>query len=127
AEADDHLRGGDRHHREGEHLAVERSVVARERDQREVRPVQHDLEREQHDQRAPPDHHAERADREQERRDGDVPGDVGPAHCARVPSRAWLPRTTPPTAAASRTIEVISKASRWSVRKSLPTPYGPPN
>jgi hypothetical protein len=42
-------------------------------------------------------------------------------------SRAWLPRITPPTAATSRTIEVISKASRWSVRNSSPISPGLPN
>ena len=37
------------------------------------------------------------------------------------------PRTTPPTAATSSTIEVTSKASRWSVRNSRPIASGEPN
>ena len=36
------------------------------------------------------------------------------------------PSTTPPTAATSSTIDVTSKASRWSVRKSLPIASGEP-
>ena len=38
-----------------------------------------------------------------------------------------MPSTTPPTAATSSTIEVISKASRWSVRNSSPIWAGLPN
>ncbi len=34
---------------------------------------------------------------------------------------------TPPTAATSRTIEVTSNASRWSVRNSVPIDAGEPN
>ena len=78
-EADRDLRGGDRHHREREDLAVEVALLPRERDEREVRRVQHDLEREEHDQRAAPQHHSERADSEQDRRDDQVPADVGPS------------------------------------------------
>ena len=66
AQADDDLGGGDRHHRQREDLAVALRVVARERDQGEVRPVEHDLEREQDDQRAAPDQDAERAGAEEE-------------------------------------------------------------
>src|SRR5262249_36735350 len=112
------------------------AVLAREADQREVRAVQHDLEREQHDQRAAAQEDAERARREQERRDREVPGDVRAGHQSGgasvlagspVRRREWLPRRPPPTAATSRTIDVISKASRWSVRKRRPTSRGLPN
>jgi hypothetical protein len=41
-------------------------------------------------------------------------------------SRECEPRITPPTAAISSTIEVISKASRWSVRNSRPISCGRP-
>src|SRR5512132_251286 len=139
-EPDDDLGGRDGHHREREDLPVEVGVVAREGDQRQVRAVEHDLDREQNDQRAPPEHHAERADREQERGDGEVPGEVRAHHSARVPpcnavlledfgwsSWAWLPRTTPPTAAASSTIDVISNASRWSLKNTRPISLGLPN
>ena len=52
--------------------------------------VQHDLEREQDDQRAAAQQHAERAGREQERGDREVPGDVGPDHSGRSPSASGL-------------------------------------
>src|SRR5439155_7436084 len=52
AEADDDLGGGDGHHGEREHLPVEVPMVPREGDEGQVGPVQHDLEREQDDQRA---------------------------------------------------------------------------
>src|SRR5205814_734779 len=91
---------------------------------------------EEHDQRTASEQHAERAGREEERRDGEVPGDVGARHQrgeASTPEgspesrREWLPRMTPPTAATSSTIEVISKASRWTVRKRRPMAPGLPN
>ena len=140
------LGGGDSHHGEREDLAVAVADVARERDQGEVRPVQHDLEREQDDQDVAPDQHAERARPEEERGDPEVPGDAGSAiastssrsdsdsdsarcMCAEavaVARRVCAPRMTPPTAATSSTIDVISKASRWSVRKSRPIQAGEP-
>ena len=94
--------------------------------------VEHDLEREQDDQRAAAQQHAERADREQQRRRREVPGELG-ARSSAASSRRRLglgreriPRTTPPTAATSSTIDVISNASRWSVRKSRPISAGLP-
>ena len=84
-----HLGGGDRHHRDREDLAVDRGEVAREPDEGEVRGVEHDLEREQHDQRAPPQDHAGRADPEEDGGDGDVPGRVR-ARALRVVLRRGL-------------------------------------
>src|SRR4029077_12944966 len=130
AEPDAHLRRGDCHHGEREDLARAVVEVPRERDQREVARVEHQLEREQHDERVAPDEDAERADPEQERRDGDVPGDTGAEHQLGTSSPCWrrtcVPRITPPTAATSRTIDVISKASRWSTRKTRPIQAGEP-
>src|SRR4029450_7049827 len=110
------------HHGEREDLPVEIGVIARERDQRQIRAVEHDLDREEDHQRAPPEHHAKRADREQERGDGEVPGEVRAHHFARVPpcntvlpggfgwsSCAWLPRTTPRIAAGSSTFDVAGE------------------
>src|ERR1700757_3385405 len=113
AEADDDLGRGDRHHGEREDLTGAVPPVARERDQREVAAVEHDLEREQHDDRVAPDEDAERSRPEEERGDAEVPGDPGAEHYAAL--RVCEPRMTPPTAAMSSTIEVISNASRWSV------------
>ncbi len=63
--------------------------LARERDEGEVPGVQHDLEREQDDQRAAPREHAERADREEHDRDDEVGGDAGPEHDASSTSSRW--------------------------------------
>src|SRR6187431_1129707 len=124
-EADRDLCRRDGHDRQREHLSVERALLARERDQRQAPRVQHDLEREEHDQRAASHHDAERADPEEQRRDDQVPADARPHHGR--PRSFSEPSTTPPTAATSRTIEVISNASRWSVRKSSPIAAGLPN
>src|SRR5512143_2455022 len=80
AEPDGDLGGRDRHHCEREDLPVQVPLLPRERDQREVRRVQHDLEGEQDDERASAEHHAERADPEQDRRDDQVPADVRAVH-----------------------------------------------
>ena len=102
--------------------------VAREADEGQVRSVEHDLEREEHDQRAPAEDDAGRADPEEDGRDGEIPGRCrGRASGDVVLRRGLHPSTTPPTAATSSTIEVISKASRWSVRKSRPISAGLPN
>src|SRR5262249_31268303 len=130
AEAHDHLRGRHRHHGEREDLTVTLGVVPRERDQGQVRPVEHDLEREQHDQRAAPDQDAERAGAEEEGGDAEVPDDVWARHWPAPStgcSREGEPRITPPTAAISSTIEVISNASSWSVRNRRPISLGLPN
>src|SRR5207302_4363987 len=124
AEPDAHLGGGDRHDREREDLAGAVVRVTRERDQGEVAAVEHDLEREQDDDRVAAHEHAERARSEEERGDAEVPGDAGTAQDADAssPERRCVcdPRKTPPTAATSSTIDVISKASRWSVRNRRP-------
>ena len=55
---------------------------------------------------------------------------LGPSIRPRRPPRGEgiaLPRTTPSTAATSSTIDVTSKARRWSERKSSPICAGDPN
>ncbi len=74
-EADADLAGGDGHHDEREDLAVAVAPHARERDQREVRAVEHQLQAEQHDQRVAAHDHADGAEREDDRRQRQVPGD----------------------------------------------------
>src|SRR6478735_8623724 len=64
---DHDLRGGDHHHEEGGHLAVEVAVDAGEGDQREVRGVQHQLDAHEHHDRVAAGEHADAADREQDR------------------------------------------------------------
>src|SRR5438874_1628753 len=125
AEPDADLRGRDCHHGQREDLARAVVPVARERDQREVAGVEHQLEREQHDERVAADEDAERADPEQDGGDRDVPGDVRAVHQVAA-LRVCEPRITPPTAAMSKTTEVISNASRWSTRKTRPIQAGVP-
>jgi hypothetical protein len=51
-------------------------VHARERDQREVAGIEHQLEAEQHHERVAAGEHAARADHEDERRQDEEPDDV---------------------------------------------------
>src|SRR5688500_7446425 len=127
AEAEHRLGGRHDHDGEREDLAVPVAELARERDQRQVAGVQHELEGEQDDQRAPADEDAERARAEEHHREDEVGGDAGAAHGR--PSRSFgipPPRTTPPTAATSRTMDVTSKASKWSERNRVPISAGEP-
>src|SRR3954463_13118253 len=97
--------------------------MAREGDQREVCSVQHDLEREEDDQRIAPEQHTERADAEQEAGDAEVPGDVRTVHRGSTPCsdrRECEPRMTPPMGGTGRTREVIGKGSRGWVGKGRP-------
>ena len=67
---------------------------------------------------------------EEDDREDEVGGDPGAEHQASLSSSSEgiaLPRMTPPTAATSSTIDVTSKASRWSERKSSPICAGEPN
>src|SRR5207248_11754815 len=94
------------------------------------RSVQHDLQGEQHDQRVPSEEDAERPRAEEEGRDTQIPGDAWADHNGgtwSIARRECAPRMTPPIAATSRTIDVISNASRWSVRNSRPIHPGVPN
>src|SRR5919109_4101371 len=77
-EPDRDLAGSDGHDREREHLAVQRPLLSRERDKRQVAGVQHDLEREQHDERASPEHHSHRPSGEEDSRDDQVPAGIRP-------------------------------------------------
>ena len=70
------------------------------RDEREVPAVQHQLEREQDDERVAPDEHAERADPEQERREREVP--VVPVPLTGPRSSTVEPRSAPCSSSASR-------------------------
>src|SRR5262249_50699613 len=113
-----------------EHLPSEATLVAGHGDQGEIPAVQHDLQREQDDQRAPADEDADGARHEQDGGDDEVGGDVRASHPLSDPQcsrRADDPSTTPPTAATSRMIEVTSNASRWSVRNARPMAAGLPN
>ena len=75
AQPDAHLARRDGHHDQRQHLPVAVAPHARERDQREVRAVEHQLEAQQHDERIAPHDHADRAEREDDRRHGQIPAD----------------------------------------------------
>src|SRR5919109_1615896 len=122
AEAHHHLAGGDHHHDQGEHLPVLVAQRAREREQRQVARVQHQLQAEQDHQRTAAQQHAGDADREEQSREDEVPGDVH----QRVAPR-WRPaRTTAPTAANSSRRDAASKAIRNRSSRSLPIAEGEP-
>src|SRR3954454_21837359 len=90
AEADGDLAGGDDHDDDREDLAVAVAPHAAERDQREVRRVEHQLEAEQHDERVAARHHAGGADGEDDRAAGEVPADGhGYQPASRSPSPPW--------------------------------------
>ena len=126
AEPDADLRGGDRHHGEREDLA--RAVVrsgARARSARGCRAFSISSSESSTIERVAADEHAERADPEQERRRARCTRRRSGRPSGRRPLRVVCePRITPPTAAMSKTTDVISKASRWSARKTRPIQAG---
>src|ERR1700722_586671 len=152
AEADADLAGRDGHHDQRKDLTIAVTPHAREGDQREVGAVEHQLQAKQHDQRVAARHDAEGAEREDDRRDGEIPAD---AHWLRLPTPSAIvpvpwgrsrssgvialplssssrpPRrrasTTAPTAAISSRKEATSKASRKRVSSSLPMKAGGPS
>ena len=133
AQPDDDLGRGNRHHGEREDLPVERSVLAGKGDQREVGRVQHQLERDKMisglRRRSTPSAPTVKRKAAMARYQRRTPRAPASGRCPSLlrKRRAWLPRMTPPTAATSSTIDVISNASRWSVRNSLPISAGLPN
>src|SRR6266851_8982714 len=88
AETDDDLGGRDGHHGERKDLSVAVVEMAREGDQRQVGAVEHDLEREQHDERIAPDQNSQRAHAEQEAGHAEVPGGARPDHSGGTSSAA---------------------------------------
>src|SRR5215213_12033985 len=149
AEADGHLAGGDDHDDQREDLPVAVAVHARERDEREVGGVEHQLDAEQDHERVAPHQHAGDSDGEDQRRDDQVPlhahrfgsppaSIIVPVGASmRVPASPRMTsateisrgssrplrrraRMTAPTAAISRSSEAPSKATRNFVRNSRP-------
>src|SRR5690554_1057975 len=73
---DDHLGGRDDHDEERHHLAREVAVHPRERHERQVGRVEHELDAHEDDDRVAPDEHGQRADREQDRGEHEVVREV---------------------------------------------------
>src|SRR5215469_7968759 len=71
-EADHDLRGGHHHHEERDDLAVQVPVHARERHERQVARVQHQLDAHEHHDGVAPHEHADAADHEQDHGQGHV-------------------------------------------------------
>ena len=122
-QADDHLAGRHDHHDQGEDLPRLVAGHPAEGHQGEVARVQHQLQAEQDDHRAAADQHAAGADREQQRREDDVPLDAhrDPPPGGETPAPAAAPSpeerrrpasTTAPTAAISRRRDAASKGIR---------------
>src|SRR5580765_3104623 len=72
-QADRDFRGGDGHDEEHEDLSVQRFQVVRERHEREVRRVEHELDGHEDDECVPAHEHAPDADREHDRGQADQP------------------------------------------------------
>src|SRR5438876_1717206 len=114
-EADGGLGGRDRHHEEHEYLAGDAEPL-RQRHEREVYGVEHQLDAHEDHDRVPTQQHAGDAQREQHGRDEE--GGSEQHHSLR------LARTTAPTMAASSRTLVISNGTRYasnSRRAALPT------
>src|SRR5688500_5434365 len=155
AEADGDLTGGDDHHDQREDLAVAVAVHAGEGHEREVGAVEHQLQAEQDHERVAPHEHAAGADREDQRRDDQVP--LHAHRCGSPPASIIVPagasirvpasprmtsapeisrgssrplrrraRMTAPTAAISSSSEATSKATRNFVRNRRPISAGVP-
>src|SRR5690606_20853689 len=92
-QADHDLRGGHHHHEEGDDLTVQVAVHAGERDERQVRRVQHQLDAHEHHERVAAHEHAERPDGEQDRRERQV---VTRTHEPASPSRSLPPAAGDP-------------------------------
>src|SRR5690606_9997311 len=75
-EADDDLRRRDDHDEEREHLPGHVAVHAGERDEREVGRVGHELDAHEHDDRVAAQQHGRGADREEDRREHEVVGEL---------------------------------------------------
>src|SRR3954468_14510843 len=138
AEPDAHLAGGDDHDDDREDLPVDVAPHARERDERDVRRVQHELEAQQHDERVAAREHATGADAEHERRDDEVPVQVhrtgspvpagGPSsRCSGVPVRPSTASAIVPTPGGRRNAIALTRVSsswmppRRRARTTAPT------
>src|ERR1044071_149049 len=132
-EPDRRLGGGHGDHDQREGVRRHIAPHPREREQRDVGGVEHELDRHQDDQRVAADEHARDADQEhhggehQEVPVADVPHDV--AH-ATPPSMRCLARSSSgpsgraiaiaPTTATSRRIEIAWKGNRPALNRSVP-------
>src|SRR3954467_10036683 len=113
-EADRHLAGGDDHDDQREDLPAHVPAVARERDEREVGGVEHQLQAEQDHERVAPREHAGHPDAEDQRRDDQVPGD---AHiCAGPPASIIVPTSPSPFVRSGPFSISLTEISRTSAR-----------
>src|SRR5215213_4918371 len=114
AEADGDLAGRDDHHDQREDLAVAVPVHARERDEREVGGVEHQLDAEQDHERVAPHEHAAGPDREDQRRDHEVP--LHAHRCGSPPASIMVPAGASMRVPASPRITSPTEISRGSSR-----------
>src|ERR1700761_1167710 len=89
SQSDRHLAGGDDHHDQGEDLPGLAAPHAGERDQSQVGRVEHQLQAQEDDQRVGADEHANRANGEDDGRDGQVPADGHYQPPSVCPSPRW--------------------------------------
>src|SRR5579862_2166321 len=122
-EADHDLGRGHHQHEEDEHLPVDGAVKPRERDQREVDRVEHQLDRHEDDERGAAHQHARGAHGEQHRAQPEIVR-RGNAH-VRGPRRR--PSATAPIMPASSTSDAASNGSRYRPNSARPTSWMVPN
>src|SRR3989442_8947502 len=117
-EAHGDLRGGDDEHEDHEHAPalVERAEASRERDERQVRGVQHELDAHEDHHRVPASKHARAADEEETGRDRDVVAERDHRRCLAVSGSSRWVRTIAPTIAARSSTDAISNANAKSVK-----------
>src|SRR4029078_10171126 len=107
-QSDRGLRRSDRHHEEGDDLSVHRPELAAERNEREVRGVQHDLHREEQRYQVAAQEDAGRADREEQTGQHQV---VLERNVRGVHSVCFRARMTAPTIAEMMRMDVTSNAN----------------
>src|SRR4051812_17692750 len=129
------LGGGHGDHDERERVSGQIAPHAREREQRDVGGVEHELDAHQDDQRVAPDEHADDADQKQHGGEhqevpvADIPHQI--AHAtppsdrafAGASSSAWrgLAIAIAPTTATRSKIEIASNGNRPPLNRSVPT------
>src|SRR5215471_12734167 len=102
-QADAHLGGGDRDDEQGEHLARDLLRERGERDEVDIDGVEHQLDRQQHEDAVTAGQHAVDAGAEQERAEDEI--------LVQRHGQSLRAMTTAPTSAASSSIETTSKGT----------------
>src|SRR5690606_14380267 len=130
-ERDRHLRSGQRQHEDEHHLSVGRGPARAGGDERERRRVQHDLDREQHEDQVAPHEHADQTEAEQDRGEKQRMLDRhGGAHSpspssARTPAAAASTRRVAAARASAGSASALETRSAVRSSRMRPIRYAP--